>query len=241
MSAIDDLRTQIAWSCRILAMHGHADLTLGHVSGRGPDGIIYIKRKDLGLDEVAPVDVIGIDLDGNRVSGNGEAHLESVLHTEVYRMRGDVGAVIHTHPPYAVALGATRTPLELINHDAALFPDGLAVFDGNAALIVSSEMGRAVAEALGRRRAAIMRNHGVLVVGKTVPWATYGALTLERAVKIQTIAQSLGELNPLSREMAGPLYKEKYRDEFTDSYWRYLIRRVRRAGLAEGMETPGSG
>ena len=51
-------------------------------------------------------------------------HLETVLHTEVYRARPDVGAVVHGHPPYATALGATSAELELLTHDAVLFADG---------------------------------------------------------------------------------------------------------------------
>ena len=52
-----------------------------------------------------------------------------MLHTEVYRARPDVGAVVHGHPPYATALGATVRDLELLTHDGVLFADGVAVFD----------------------------------------------------------------------------------------------------------------
>ncbi|MFQ5968705.1 MAG: class II aldolase/adducin family protein, partial [Acidimicrobiia bacterium] len=92
MSA-QDLREAVAWGCRILAMGGHVDMTLGHLSGSGQDGRIFIKRKGLSLGEVTPNDVIVIDLDGAVLEGAGEPHLETTLHTEVYRARPDVGAV----------------------------------------------------------------------------------------------------------------------------------------------------
>jgi L-fuculose-phosphate aldolase len=52
------LKEQVAWACRILAAEGYADLTLGHVSARAPDGGVFIKRKGVALDEVEPDDVV---------------------------------------------------------------------------------------------------------------------------------------------------------------------------------------
>lgn len=225
------LREQLVWACRILGMEGHGDYTLGHVSVRDGDHVI-MKRNGIGLEEVTDDTLVTIDLDGNRVAGEGPIHLESVLHTAVYRERSDVCAVAHTHPVFATAFGAVDTKLEMINHDAVLFHEGLAYFDDTAELIVTPEQGEAVATALDGKRVVVMRGHGVLVTGKTVPWAVYTALTLERVLQIQAIAKSLGELQPMSAEMAGAVYQDKYRDEFIVNYWNYLIRRVERAGLA---------
>jgi L-fuculose-phosphate aldolase len=230
-----DIRVQVAWACRILAREGHTDFTLGHVSSRGPGKTAYMKRSGLGLNEISPDDVLTIDFEGRKLAGQGNVHLEAVLHTEVYKARPDVGAVIHTHPPYGVALGATQANLALLNHDAVLFHDGLAVFEDTVALITSGEQGQAVATALGNHRAVLLRNHGVLVVGTDVPWAVISALTLERAVRIQSIATSLGSLQPMSQEMAEQLYPAKYKDSFIKDYWQHLIRRMRSEGLAGGM------
>ncbi len=230
------LREQVAWSGRILAMGGHGDYTLGHISARSSDGQhALMKPNGLGLEEVTPTDVLALDMDGARLSGEGPVHLEYVLHTEIYKARPDVGAVVHTHPPYATAFGATNAKLELLNHDAVLFRDGLATFDDTAELIVRPEQGAAVAQALGNHRALVMRGHGVIITGKSVPWATYAALTLERVLRIQAIARSLGALHPMSPEMADRVYPDKYRDDHIANYWAYLIRQVRRTGLALGM------
>jgi L-fuculose-phosphate aldolase len=234
------LREQVAWSGRILAMGGHGDYTLGHVSARAADGRhILMKPNGLGLEEVSPGDVLALDLDGARLSGEGPIHLEYVLHTEIYKARPDIGAVVHTHPPYATAFGATDATLELLNHDAVLFREGVAYFDDTAELIVRPDQGAAVAAALGDRRVLVMRGHGLIVTGETVPWATYAALTFERVLRIQSIARSLGNLLPMTPEMADRVYPQKYRDDHLEKYWDYLVRQVRRAGLATGM--PGSG
>lgn len=232
---IHALQTQVAWACRILALGGHTDLTLGHVSARGSEGQVYIKRKGLALNEVTPDDVLTIDLDRNKLAGNGNVHLEAVLHTEVYRLRPDVGAVAHTHPPYATALSATSAQLEFVNHDAVLFPDGVGRFDETADLILDVEAGRAVAQALGPLRAVLMCNHGMLAADRTVPWVVYTALTLERAAHIQAIATAFGELRPIPQEAVKRMYANKYRDEFIQEYWYYLMRDARRRGFADGM------
>jgi len=157
------------------------------------------------------------------------------LHTEVYAQRPDVGAVVHGHPPYATAFGATSARLELLTHDAVLFADGISIFDETAELITEREQGRAVAEALGTRRAVILANHGVVVADKDVRWAVLGAITLERAIRLQAIASTLGELRPISKELAERMFADKYQERFLDEYWAAWVRRARRAGADEGM------
>ncbi len=228
------LLADIAWASRILAMHGHGDYTLGHISVREGD-LVHMKRNGIGLDEVTPADVLTIDLDGNLVAGQGRIHLEAALHTEVYRARPDVRSVVHTHPPYSTAFGTTDATLEMLNHDAVLFKEGLAYFDGTAELIINREQGASVAAALGEKRVAIMRGHGVLVTGQSIPWAVYAALTLERVIQIQTIASQLGELKPMTADMADRVYPDKYREEFAETYWQYLKRLLNRTGLAHGL------
>ena len=230
------LREQVAWACQILALEGYVDLTLGHVSARGPgERALFIKRKGVALDEVLPEDVVPLDLDADDASVGPDIHLEAVIHTEIYKLRPDVGAVVHGHPPFATALGATAARLELLTHDAVLFPDGVSVFEETADLITGPEQGRAVAEALGSRRAVLLANHGVIAVGKDVPWAVLAAITLERAVRIQSIARSLGPLRSIPAVSAERLHASKYHDQLVDEYWAAWIRRVRRARQTDAM------
>jgi L-fuculose-phosphate aldolase len=227
------LREQVAWACRILALEGYADLTLGHVSARAPgDDLVHIKRKGVALDEVDADDVIELDLRHDEVPLTPDMHLEAVLHTEVYRARPDVGAVVHGHPPFATAFAATGAALEMLTHDSVLFADGVAVFEETPDLITEASQGQAVAEALGDLRALVLRNHGVLVVGKSVPWAVLTALTLERAIRLQSIAGTLGKLRPIAPDRARDMVAEKYQDRFVDEYWSAWTRRLERLDAA---------
>ena len=222
-----ELRAKVATACRIIAREGYVDLTLGHVSARDPGARrIWIKRKGPALDEVEPADVIALDLDDPEALSLPVYHLESVMHTEVYRARPDVNSVIHGHPLYGTALGATDAHLQILTHDAVLFADGVGVFEDGPNLVTDPARGAQVAAALGRRRAALLRNHGVVIAGEDVRWAVLAAVVLERAVRFQTIAQSLGRLDPISPEEARALLPKKYRSEFMDEYWSAWERQI---------------
>jgi L-fuculose-phosphate aldolase len=223
----DALRARVATACRVIALEGYVDLTLGHVSARNPgDRTVWIKRKGVALDEVEPSDVISLDLDDPAALGSADYHLESVMHTEVYRVRPDVGSVIHGHPVYGTALGSTDAKLQMLTHDAVLFADGIGDYDDGPALITTRDQGVRVARALGSRRAALLRNHGVVIAGEDVRWAVLAAVTLERAVRFQSIAATLGQPRPITQAGAEHLSPVKYQDGFLDEYWAAWVRRV---------------
>jgi len=221
------LRERVATACRVIALEGYLDLTLGHVSARNlGDRTVWIKRRGVGLDEVEPSDVIALDIDDASAFVSPDYHLESVMHTEIYRVRPDVGSVIHGHPVYGTALGSTDGQLQLLTHDSVLFAAGLGDYDDGPDLITTQDQGRRVAMALGSRRAALLRNHGVVIAGEDIRWAVLGAVTLERAIRFQAIAATLGRPQPISQDGAEQLYPLKYQEGLVDEYWAAWERRV---------------
>lgn len=232
------IASRVAVACRILATQGYSDLTLGHVSARDPldASRMWIKRKGVMLDEVVPGDVIEFAIEDDLSEAPSDMHLEAVLHTEVYRRREDVGAIVHGHPPYATAFGATDADLLPLTHDAVMFEPGLAVYDHTPDLITEPEQGSDVAEALADRSAVLMRNHGVLVVHRDVPWVVLAAVTLERAAMMQSIASTLGKPRPIESELIPELHQRKYRESLVEEYWDAWRRDLRRRGLDDGLE-----
>jgi L-fuculose-phosphate aldolase len=229
------LQEQVALACRVIALEGYVDLTLGHVSAREPGSrTIWIKRKGPALDEVEPDDVVALDLDSPDALASTRYHLESVMHTEVYRVRPDVNSVIHGHPVYGTALGSTDAELQMLTHDAVLFVEGIGTFDEGPDLVTDPVRGARVAAALGHRRAALLRNHGVVIAGEDVRWSVLTAVVLERAIRFQAIAGSLGTTRPISHDDARALQPQKYRDAFMDEYWSAWERRVERAQSSAG-------
>lgn len=228
MTADSYLKEQVAVASRVIAREGYADLTLGHVSVFDPDTeTVYIKRKGPGLHEIEPADVLAHPLyDDAALKTTPHMHFEAVLHTEMYKLRPGVGAVVHSHPPYSTAMSATNASLRMLNHDSLLFADGVARFD-EFRLITEPLEGREVAEAIGDCRAVLLGNHGVVVVGPSIGWATLAAVTLERAIRIQTIATSLGDLRELPLEAAREYAATKYKDAYVEEYWAGWVRNLR--------------
>ncbi|MCE8024358.1 class II aldolase/adducin family protein [Billgrantia aerodenitrificans] len=188
------VRKRLVNGCRVLAGHGQGDLIWGHLSVRmpGEPDKLFIKPAGLGLEEIDDEHLIVADLDGNRLTGRWPMHAEVFIHTEIFRRRADVQAVVHTHPSHAVAFSALGVPLQPVGHEGALFIDGLPVFSQTSDLIVNAELGRALASTLGVERAALMRNHGIVTVGQSIGEAVMTALLLEKACRVQLLAMSAG-------------------------------------------------
>jgi L-fuculose-phosphate aldolase len=238
--AADTLAQEVAWASRILAMHGYEDMTLGHVSVRGDDErTIYIKRKGVALGEVTPSDIVAVDLDSDPDNLAEGLHLETVLHTEVYKRRPDVRSVVHGHPPHATAFGATDAQFAYLTHDSVLFIDGILTYDGVPDLIMDARQGALVAQALGEGSALLLRNHGVLLAERDLRWAVLAAVLLERATQLQAIASTLGPLHPIPKELLAGIHSVKYQAGFAGEYWNAWLRELRRSGRAFDM--PGEG
>ena len=183
---------------RVLVAQGQDDFTRGHVSVRAPDDPwqFFMKPHSVGLDEITHDNILTIDLDGKVISGGGRRHSEVFIHSEIYKARPDVQSVVHTHPPYAVALSATGRPMRCFSQPAALFYQELGIYADTINLIRTTEMGAAVAHALGPHRAALLKNHGVVVVGGTIEEAVINTIMLENAAMIQMITEAAGDPAP---------------------------------------------
>jgi ribulose-5-phosphate 4-epimerase/fuculose-1-phosphate aldolase len=223
------LREQVALGCRVLGAEDQGDLVWGHVSARDPDGRgVWMKASTYGFEEIGVEQVILVSRDGEVVAGEGRRHAEYPIHTEVMAARPDVGSVVHTHAPEAVALAATGHPLRPISHEATLFvPPQIARFTKTGDLILTAGLGRDVAAAIGERNALMLVNHGIVTVGPDVPTAVMTAVLLARACRLQLTAMSAGGWATWSDD-AEALAKRGhcYPPELLAQAWAYLVRRL---------------
>jgi L-fuculose-phosphate aldolase len=226
-----ELEENLAYSCNILANEGHWDNILGHVSVRLPDEErILMKPHGFGFEEIRPKHLIVCDLEGNKLKGKYERHSEVFIHTEIYKARPDVHCVVHTHAPFATAFGSLKQPLRPISHEGSIFTNGgLALFDYTTALIRTPDLGHELAKALGNARGALMKNHGLAVVGGSVQEATLYAVFLEKAARIQLLATASGEPSWSSDEEAKIKYEQIYTPHRLGSMWDYFVRRAKKA------------
>ena len=191
---MDQLTEKLIQGCRILADDGQGDLIWGHVSVRAsnvPERIL-MKPAGIGLEEMTRDEVITVDLAGDKTEGKRPLHVEVFIHTEIMRARPEIQAVVHTHPPHAVAFSSLCKPLLPIGHEGAMFCDGLPVFDRTSDLIVSPDLGQAVAACLDGHNALLLRNHGIVTAGRSVEEAVMMAVLLEKACKVQLLAEQAG-------------------------------------------------
>src|SRR2546423_12198388 len=164
------LKHRLVEACRILAMAGQGDDVWGHPSARVPGtDTFWMKPAGLGLEEIRADDLQLIDLDGKVLRGPHPRHTEVFIHSEVFRARADVGGVVHTHPVPATGVSSLGVPLRPIMHEGTHFvPPDVPRFDETTDLIVTPELGRAVARTIGDRPALFLVNHGIVTTGATI-------------------------------------------------------------------------
>lgn len=227
----DDIKEQLIWAGKVLVAEGQDDFTRGHISFRLPDEhfLFFMKPHSVGLDEITPDNILTIDLDGHVVAGTARRHSEVYIHSEIYKQRADVNCVLHTHPPYAVALSATGRRMRAYSQPGALFHEALGLYTDTINLIRTTEMGAGVARALGPHRAVLLKNHGAVVVGATVAETVIGAIMLENAAMVQLVAEAAGEPAPeFPRGDIDKLKNDIGRPEQFAINFEYLVRRVKR-------------
>lgn len=185
---------QLASGCRILHQQGHADMTLGHLSLRDPDGRgVWLKRSGIGLGEVRdPSDFVLIDFDGRRLAGDGRLHKEWPLHTEILRARPDISVVGHSHPFHATAFSALDIELRAVTNEAVYLGPRVPRFNDTTGLIDTPQLGAALAHTLGDASSVLMRNHGIAFVGRSIAACTLTGVFLERACRSQLTLLATG-------------------------------------------------
>ncbi|MDH3241132.1 MAG: class II aldolase/adducin family protein [Alphaproteobacteria bacterium] len=194
MPSVDTLKQSLIDAGKILASEGQGDLIFGHVTARLPDDAEHflMKPHQIGLEEITADNLITVNLEGEKVAGDAPRHIEVFIHSEILRVRPDIGAVVHTHAPNAVAFSALGRPLQGIGHEGTYFHGGLPVFSETADLIIDQTRGKAVARAMADSDVLIMRNHGIVTAGRNIEEATVLALYLERACKSQLLVEACG-------------------------------------------------
>lgn len=223
----------LATACRILGHEGHNDTVYGHMSARVPDTErFWLKGAGLGLEEIGPDDLIQLDLDGQVLAGSRPRHLEYPIHSEIYRRRPDVAAVVHTHPVYATVFGATLSELRPLMHEGSLFvPPPVPKFTQTSDLITTPELGAAVAQTLGDHRALFLVNHGIVVVGHSIEEACVAALLFDKACRAQLLVQGADAFVWTSDAEALRKRAHIYTPQAIRQMWQFHRRKLERTQL----------
>lgn len=200
---LDYFREQVATSCRILAQHGLVTGSTGHVSRRVPDtDDILIRGRphvDKGLRFAEPSSIIRVGPDALPV---GDTHgvrrvAEIYLHTEVYKRRPGVNAVIHAHPPGALLCTINNVPLRPIFGGFApqsmrMAAAGVPLYERSITLHTLEET-IPMLDVMGDKDVILLSRHGILVTGRSVEEATSRAIALESLARLNWLASLHGD------------------------------------------------
>ncbi len=201
---------------RVLADLGVVD-GFGHVSVRhDKDANRYLMSRSMAPALVKADDILEYDLDSVAVDARGRAlFLERFIHGEIYKARPDVVAIVHSHSPSVIPFSVSRTRLRPIYHMSSFLGEGAPVFeirtvvgaDSNL-LVGTPELGNALAKALGDKTVVLMRGHGSVAVGGSIPEVVFRAYYTEMNARLQGDAIRLGDnVNYLTAQEAAAAAK----------------------------------
>ncbi|GEP53270.1 class II aldolase/adducin family protein [Reyranella soli] len=200
---------------RVLADLGVVD-GFGHVSVRhDKDASHYLMSRSMAPALVKADDILEFDLDGVAVDAKGQAvFLERFIHGEIYKARPDVKAVVHSHSPSVIPFGVSKTRLQPIYHMSSFMGVDVPVFEirgveglGSDLLVRNQKLGAALAQVLGTRTVALMRGHGSVTVGTSLPQVVFRAYYAEMNARLQSEAIKLGAVTYLTPEEAAAAAK----------------------------------
>ncbi len=227
-------RVDLAACYRLVHHYRMDDLVYNHISARvpGEEGHFLINAYGMTYDEITASSLVKIDFDGKVVqdsgTGYGINHAGFVIHSAVHRDRTDVACVIHTHTPAGMAVSAMECGLLPLTQNAMFF-SGVGYHDYEGPAVELDEQKRLVTD-LGGHVAMILRNHGLLAVGATIPEAFITIYWLERACQAQVFALSTKTILPGKEtiETTNARYKPGQRRKIGELEWAGLLRLLER-------------
>ncbi|MFP5411712.1 MAG: class II aldolase/adducin family protein [Gammaproteobacteria bacterium] len=201
------LRVDLAACYRAVAMYGWDDLVFTHISARipGPEHHFLINPYGMMFEEITASSLVKVDMDCRPLIETPYPVNPAgfVIHSAIHAAREDVVCVLHTHTPAGVAVAAQKQGLLPISQQASVALMSLSYHDYEGIAVRDDEKARLQAD-LGTSMNFILRNHGLLTVGKTVADAFLAMFNLERACQVQVMAQSgRAELVSVTPEVLG--------------------------------------
>jgi L-fuculose-phosphate aldolase len=160
---------------------------------------IYITPSGVPKDELDYSDILVIDFSGNVLEGEGKPSTEILFHIKIYKVRNDVNAIIHAHPPYATGFAIANYPIPNdVHEESTLILGDVPVIPYE--ITSSKELAENIGKAIQDHNALLLANHGALTVGDTLERAFRRMEELENLCKMLTVANMLGGAKPIPQD-----------------------------------------
>jgi ribulose-5-phosphate 4-epimerase/fuculose-1-phosphate aldolase len=189
-------KQRLAAAFRLFSVFGFDEGVAGHITARDPEKLDHFWVNPFGMHfgQIRASDLILVNHRGEVVEGkypvNGAAF---AIHSQVHAARPDVIAAAHAHSMYGKSWASLGRLLDPITQDSCAFYEDHSLFQDFTGVVYQTSEGERIAQALGQRKAAILRNHGLLTVGLTVDEAAWWFITMDRSCQAQLLAESVGE------------------------------------------------
>ncbi|PHM19645.1 MAG: class II aldolase [Curvibacter sp. PD_MW3] len=232
-------RVELAAAYQLAARLGWTDHIFTHFSARVPghEGRFLINSFGLRFDEIRPSNLVEVDVHGEVLSdplGLGHNLAGFVIHGAIHGARPDAAAVLHTHTTSGVAVSAQQDGLLMLSQHAARYWGRVAYHDFEGFAFDYSEQERLVAE-LDDKRVLILRNHGLLTIGRSIGEAFQELYFLERACAIQIAAQAGGQALIVPPESVlqktAQVYERSTGTAYTARIWDAFLRQIHAADV----------
>jgi ribulose-5-phosphate 4-epimerase/fuculose-1-phosphate aldolase len=235
------LRCDLAAAYRLVAAYGWSDLVFTHISARipGPEHHFLINPYGLMFDEITASSLVRVDQDCNKLSDSPFPVNPAgfVIHSAIHAVREDAGCVLHTHSRAGVAVSAQKCGVLPISQQSTFVLGSLAYHAYEGVALRDEEKPRLQAD-LGTANYLMLRNHGLLTVGRTIADAFLNMYIFENTCRIQLDAQCGGELvhvNPKIVEGIAGVMKTATAGQGANLAWPALLRKAER--LDPGYKT----
>ena len=198
-------KERLAAAFRLFARFGYDEGVAGHITVRDPERVdcFWVNPFGMYFGHIRASDLILVNHRGEVVAGahpvNGAAF---AIHSRVHAARPDVIAAAHSHSLHGKAWSSLGRLLDPITQDACAFYEDHAVFDDYTGVVYETSEGDRIAQALDPGKAVILRNHGLLTVGKSVEEAVWWFITMDRSCHAQLLAEAAGKPTRISHEAA---------------------------------------
>lgn len=198
-------KERLAAAFRLFGKMGFGEGVAGHITVRDPEFPDRFWLNPIGLDFrlISVSDLVCVDHTGEIIVGEFAINQAAfAIHSQIHQARPDVIAAAHTHSVYGKAFSSLGRLLDPITQDACSFYQDHVLFDDYTGVVLDPSEGRRIAEDLGDRKAAILRNHGLLTTGRSVDEAAWWYITMERSCQAQLLAMAAGDPISISPEYA---------------------------------------
>jgi ribulose-5-phosphate 4-epimerase/fuculose-1-phosphate aldolase len=186
-------KQHLAAAYRIFASRGFDEGVAGHISVRDPilHDHFWLNPLSTHFSLIRVSDLILVNEQGEVVEGNEPINAAAfAIHSAIHKRRPDVDAACHAHSVFGKAFSAFGRELDMITQDSVRFYQSHGVYKDFGGVVLASEEGERIADALGDGKAAILQNHGILTVGKTVDEAAFWFLSLDKTCQAQLLVDA---------------------------------------------------